>query len=186
MYWCKSGYLRLYGFAAFLMMLSVFTSCKPDLKENGAALKYFDLKGYFSHDTAHLNKQKLWVNKTVAHNGITETKKVRIDNWGREFDLFFGSDINKPAWKNSYTVTANDEFLIYKTKDPTLNTQEIIIRLDKQQVKWMLIFNRTYNHLYQTAEKLTYYPDSLYQIEKLQKVRFLGSNSYTIKGTLIK
>jgi hypothetical protein len=161
------------------------TACKPDIKETGTALKYFDLKGYFTADAARLTKLNKQVLKTVIHNGVTESKQVKIDNWGRELDLFIGSDINKPAWKNSYTITADSSAILYKAKDPELTVQKILINLDnKNKVKWIMILNHTKNILYQTYEKLSYFPDSLYLIEKLQRVRLMGTNTYRIKGVI--
>ncbi|TWJ02507.1 hypothetical protein JN11_01480 [Mucilaginibacter frigoritolerans] len=161
------------------------TACKPDIKETGAALKYFDIKGYFSADIAHLNHLKIQVLKTVSHNGTTESKTVKIDNWGQEFNLFIDADINKPAWQKSYTVITDDSLLFYKAIDPELKMREMIIKRDnKQKVKWILIFNRTKNILYTTTEKLSYYPDSLYLIEKDQHVRLMGNNHYRIEGVI--
>ena len=166
------------------MLVSCISGCRPDVKETGAALKYFDLKGYLTKDTARLNKLNKPVFKTVSHNGITESKTVHIDNWGLELDLFIGSDINRPAWKSSYTIAAGDNILLYKAKDPLLKTQEMIIKLDKQKVKWIFIYNHTKNILYQTSEWLSYFPDSLYLIRKVQKVRLMGTNRYRIQGVI--
>ena len=184
MFWYKPA-ARLTGcLVSVALLFSGLFACKPAVKETGASLKYFDLKGYFTKDTARLNKLYNQVDKTVTYKGATEHKKVKITDWGRELDLFIRSDINKPAWKNSYTVISNDEFLLYKAKDPDLQTQEMLIKLDKQQVKWILIYNRNHNLLYTTTEKLTYYPDSLYLISKMQKVRLMGTNLYKIKGVM--
>src|SRR5882757_7054826 len=113
MYWFKSKFtLTLAGCALLL-----FSACRPDVEENGDALKYFDIKGYFTKDIARLNKLNRPVFKTVSHNGVTESKTVHIDNWGHELDLFLGADINKPAWKNSYTIVNENGILIYKAKE---------------------------------------------------------------------
>ena len=167
-----------------IIFLVVLNSCKPDIKENGAALKYFDLKGFLTRDTAVLNRAYHQVDKTVIHNGVSERRNVKIYNWGQELNLFFQSDINKPAWKNSYTIINNDEFILYKAKYPELQTRELLVKLDKQKVKWILIYTRDQNFLYKTNSKLTYYPDSAYLIEKLQHVRLLGNNTYIINGLI--
>ncbi|SHM46429.1 hypothetical protein SAMN05216524_102193 [Mucilaginibacter sp. OK098] len=159
-------------------------ACKPDVKETGTALKYFDIKGYFTADTATLNKLGKFVIKTVTHNGVTDTKKVKIDNWGQELDMFAGADINRPAWKNSYTIATGDNLVLYKAKEDDLKVREIIIKKDGEKVKWIVIYTRTKNILYQTTEKLSYFPDSLYLIEKDQRVRLMGRNRYKIQGVI--
>jgi hypothetical protein len=180
MCWCKFTRFAAIAFIGSLMLS--FTACKPDIKETGGTLKYFDIKGYFTADTARLNKLNTPVFKTVTYNGATESKKAKIENWGHELDLFIASDINKPAWRDSYTIIADSDVLLYKAKDPELKMREMIIKMDKQKVKWILIFNHTKNILYQTDEKLSYFPDSLYVVQKIQRIRLIGTNKYKIEG----
>jgi len=63
-----------------------------------------------------------------------------------------------------------------------LVTREILIKQVSGKVQYMLIYNYTKNLLYTNSEELTYFPDSLYQINKIQTVRLLGTNKYQIKG----
>jgi hypothetical protein len=168
--------------AGGLFFISALTACAPDQKATTAGLKYFDVKGYFHRDSARLTRLNKPVFKTVYHNGTTQSKKVHIDNWGTELSLFSESDINRPAWKNSYSVIAEGDILIYKAKDPELKTREILIKQLNGKVVYMLIYNKIKNPLYTNEEELTYFPDSLYQINKIQTVRLLGTNKYQIKG----
>jgi hypothetical protein len=167
-----------------LLLISLLPSCKPDNLQNGVAPEYFDLQGYFKADTARLNKLNPLTLKTVTHNGITESKKVHIKNWGLELNSFSGSDINKPAWKDSYQVQNIGDTLIYKAKYPELKTRRIIIIKQNNKIKQLLIDNSTQNLLYKTSEKLSYFPDSIYVIEKVQQVKLMGTNRYTVRGTL--
>ena len=184
MYWCKFRSLTTTALFSGILLLSGLQSCKPDIKQTGAVLKYFDIAGFFKADTAKLRKLDPQVNKTVTHNGVTENKTVHIGNWGHELNLFIQSDINRPAWKNSYTVQNTDSLVIYQAKYPDLKTVRVVIRKDKDKVKWVLIYNHTKNLLYETREKLSYFPDSAYLIEKWQQVRLMGRNNYRIQGFL--
>ncbi len=191
MYWYKPKLRIVVALVGGIILLQ--TACKPDIKEKS---KYFDVRGFFMADTAHLNKLNLQVLKTVTHNGVSESKSVHIDNWGRELDLFIGSDINKPACKDSYTVTDDGNVTIYQAKYPKLmKVGEILIKKDKGKVKWILIYSKTPENrwiglkipsLYITTEKLIYFPDSLYLIVKSQWVRFIGANVYRIQGVIKK
>jgi hypothetical protein len=166
-----------------LLIIAALASCKPDVKENQGTLKYFDLKGFFKADSARLSQRHPLVTKTIVQNGKAQTKKVYINNWGNEFDLFASSDINKPAWRDSYTINASDSVIVYTAKVPgELKTSRIIISKNGNKIKWILIYNHTKNMLYENTEKLTYFPDSVYSIAKQQKVRLLGKNLYTITG----
>jgi hypothetical protein len=184
MYWYSLSYKKfVFLLPGFILLLVCVQSCKHDSGDNVLNVQFFDLKGYFKADSVRLTKLNPLVNKTVIHNNVTETKKVRIPNWGTELSLFTQSDINKPAWKASYLVQSTDDFLIYKAKDPALKTRDIIIKRNGNKIKWILIFNHTKNILYETVEKLSYFPDSLYLIEKTQRVRLLGTDQYKIKGS---
>lgn len=177
MYWYKHKNI-------LIIALLSFTACRPQVKDNNGKMKYFDLKKYFNTEAARLNKQHPRVLKTVSHNGQAETKTVTIKHWQQEFDTFIQSDINKPAWKNSYVISSSDTGVVYTTVDSSLHTQQISLGLKNNKVTSVSIINATSNLLYNTKEKLTYYPDSIYSIEKYQDVRFLGSNIYKITGKL--
>ncbi|RYE36151.1 MAG: hypothetical protein EOP42_04405 [Sphingobacteriaceae bacterium] len=157
-------------------------SCKPDIRQNETS--YFNLNSYFNAEAKKLKEANFEVIKTVSRNGETETKKLKIENWPQELSLFSESDINKPSWKNSYKTTTSGDVTIYKALEPDLKTQEIIIKKHNQQIIYLMIFNVANNKLFQSKEKLTYYPDSLYIIRRKQHVRFLGTNDYLIEGKM--
>lgn len=182
MFWCKCRNCTIVVVAFGITVFS--QACKPGKEETNTALRYFDIKGYFTADTSRLNKLDKPVFKTITHNGVTESKKIKISNWGQELDQFIGADINRPAWKNSYTIVSNDSAVVYKAKDKSLRVREILIRRNKQKIKEITISTLTENILYKTTEKLSYYPDSLYSIEKYQQVRLMGSNHYSIRGLM--
>lgn len=181
MYWCKSLFNFRFAVAALLFALA---SCKPDIQQNKNS--YFDLANYFNAETKKLSKANFSVVKTVSRNGDTETKTVKIDNWPSELSVFSESNINKPSWKNSYKTTTSGDITIYKALEPDLKTREIILKKENNKVIYLMIFNVTNNTLFQNKEKLTYYPDSLYQIQRKHHVRFLGTNEYLILGKLKK
>lgn len=173
--------------AALILLVAVFLqSCQPDNIQDGTKPKYFDIAGYFKAQIAKQRKLNHTTLKSVTHNGNTETKKVHIDDWALELALFVQSDINKPAWRDSYSVQSGiDGSIVYTAKEPELRTREIVITRNKDNsIKWIMIFNDSKNRLYQTDETLTYRPDSLYTIKKKQHVSFLGTNNYFIKGSL--
>src|ERR1700744_6405312 len=162
MYWYNHKKI-LCATACGLYFILMLPACKAPIKQNSNP-KYFDVKGFFDKEAKRLVLIKKPVLKTVYHNGTTETKKLNIDNWNTEFSLFSGSDINRPAWVDSYSVIDEGNILIYKAKTPELVTREILIKRVNGKVEYMLIYNYTKNLLYANSEELTYFPDSLYQI----------------------
>jgi hypothetical protein len=180
MYWYKTKLKTAIVVIGGIALSVMLPACKPEIKNNGG----FDLTGYLKKDAAGLNKLNRPVDKTVTHNGVTENKTVHIADWSSELGLFIDADINKPAFKNSYTAVDEDSLLVYKAKDKELKVQELIIKRAGQKIKYILIFNKVNNLLYKTTQKLTYFPDSVYRIETVQHVKLLGTNTYIIQGIL--
>jgi hypothetical protein len=181
MYWFK--YLR--AFVALLTCTLGLAACRPDVQVSTGSKRYFDLKAFITADTARLNKLRPEVTKSVKHNtDKAEEKRITIHNWGRELDLFLASDINKPAWRDSYKIQNAGDSVVYTALFPQLVTRRIAIQKINGVVKKITVNNFTKNLLYQTTEHLVYYPDSLYVIDKLQKVKIIGSNRYLITGKI--
>lgn len=166
-----------------ISLIVLIYSCGPEPTTNSKELKYFDVKGYFSKEIARLSKLNKPVLKSINFNGKDEVKRVFIKNWESELNFFVASDINKPSWKDSYTIESSENLLIYRAKDVNLKLQEMIVKQANNKVKWIMIYNNTKNMLYESSEKLSYFPDSLYLIQKSQKVRLLKKNIYSIKGS---
>jgi len=177
MCWFK---ISRYGTIGLFALVFAAVGCKPDVKQSNGTLKYFDLSGYFKAEVTRLEKLAKPVVKTVDYNGQAETKSILIKNWGRELDLFSNSDINRAAWKNSYSVAKDDDSIVYAAIDTNLHTRRIVLWLKRGNITGLTISNFTKNMLYQTSEKLIYYPDSVYYIEKHQQVKLLGTNNYQI------
>ncbi|QQL48458.1 hypothetical protein [Mucilaginibacter ginkgonis] len=179
MYWCKKALIVTLG------LLCIY-GCKPDVKEFKGQYKYFDLKGFMRTDSARLVASNPLVDKSVSHNGAVETRQLKIANWGNELSMFTNSDINRPAWRNSYQTKTLGDSTIYLSNEPDLKTKRLIIVKHGDKVASIHIVNHTENLLFEANEDLTYVPDSLYIISKKQQVLILGSNNYLVKGRIIK
>ena len=108
-------------------------------------------------------------------------------NWEKELELFRQSDINKPAWKDSYTINRTASGVSYTAADPNLPTRRIVLEFDPQQKPLkILIETRVSNNLYSSADTLEYVPGDFYSIRKAQDVRVLGRQVYRVKGMFEK
>lgn len=170
-----------------LVLFLIFASSCADEEKSSIRLPYIDIKGFFESEIERLTTSKTRVNKLVEQNGNSETKKNLNVDWDDELALFVASDINKPSWRNSYKIIKNSHSIIYTAVDTNLRTREIEIKQnDVQRPIYIRIKNITRNNLYESSEELIYNIDSGYSINKNQKVRFLGKNSYKISGSLIQ
>lgn len=167
-----------------MIMFSLFiASCSES--EQRSDPKYVDLKRFFEEEIVRFEKQKVKIDKSVSRNGVSESKKNISVNWKDELGLFIESDINKPAWKNSYRVTADSRQTLYTALDGSLRTRSIVIKKNQQgRVIQISIINRSANSLYSSIEELSYVPDFEYKIIKRQDITFLGNNHYEITGIL--
>jgi len=183
MCWYKKYFLFTIG----LMVLAGIQSCNSDSHAGPDTKQFFDLKKYFTDESIRLRKANPLISKTAVHNKISETKKLHVPNWETELSLFTESDINKPAWKASYTSSTSEGITTYTATDSTLKTRSVVIKKQQDKVKLILIYNYTKTMLlgkalYWTTEELSYVPDSMYRIQKRQYVRTRGFTNYYIKG----
>lgn len=169
----------LKAFAIILLLSGCFSAEK---EKNTQPIYYFDLKGYFTKTASELNSKKPLVNKTASKNELSENKNLKIKDWKTELALFMDADINKSAWKNSYTKDSTALKIIYHAKEADLKTQRIEIDLLNGKPIKFKINTKMDNLLSHTSEVLEFYPDSVYSITKHQKVMLMGKNNYLIKG----
>lgn len=165
-------------------ILLIFFGCNPAEKNQKNALNYFDLKGYFAKEAARLNKSKPLLTKTVEVNKDAETRKLRITDWNKELSIFSDADINRNAWKDLFNRKDIGEGEIYTTGNEKIPVKEVLVTKKNGQVQGIRIMIRYNNMLYSSADTLAYYPDSLYQVKKQQKIRLLSEKNYRITGKL--
>lgn len=146
--------------------------------------QFFSLKHFFEQEEIRLSKTKkdIHITKSVLHNGQFERKNIIIQNWKNELSTFIESDINKPAWRDSYRTLGDSTHIYYYALDSNLRTRSIHVQKNIAGIVRIDIINKTSNLLYQSHEHLIYIPDSIYTIRKNQHVILLGNNSYLISG----
>lgn len=169
-------------FTTFILLYA--TSCTEDKKAPDGQNAYFDIGGFFTTEATRLNQQAPQVSKLVDHNGKIEEKKIKVTDWKQELDLFISSDINKPSWKNSYSIEKDKNVTTYTALDTSLKVRKIRLERKAKKISSIEISSRVNNEIYTSTEILKYYPDSLYTINKEQNVKGLGDNTYKIKGKI--
>ena len=170
----------------FILLLVFISSCS-NREEMKTETAFFDIKGFFEAEVKRLTNKKSTVNKSVRQNDHSEVKKNLSVDWENELALFIASDINKPAWKDSYKISGDSVHFNYVAIDTNLRTRSVEIKKDLEgRAIFFKIKNMTRSKLYESSEELTYIPDSIYAINKSQSVRFLGKNTYQISGILMK
>jgi len=162
-----------------MLILSLVTfSCENNAAEQQPVNTYFDLKGLIEKQIVYLNERKPKVTKTIMLNGKKEINATAGIDWKKELELFTQADINKPAYKNSYSVTKKNasefEYLLNSGED--LNVRFLKIKMDTMRKQPYLI------------QALLKSENKIYKSEKYIELTFSNKNnewqpvSYTVKG----
>ncbi len=166
----------------FCGLVLALASCTLKEQENKNAKSYFDLEGYFKKEAARLQKANPAINKTVMVGGKSETHQINIANWEKEFDLFIQADINKAAWRGAFNANGTNGNRIYTSQSAKVPVKKLEVSFKHNKVSAIRIFVSNTNDLYTSSDSLSYYPDSLYQIKKTQKIRLSADKKYEITG----
>lgn len=166
--------------ALFLILLA---SCGRAEKQNApSSAPYFDVQAYFNQEVKKLSTKNPVVHKTVVINGSTENKALKIADWNKELSSFIDADINKRAWEGEFKVQKTNHGLLYTSNNDKVPVKKLEIRKDKNGITSVTIILKNSNYLYSSADTLSYYPDSLYQIKKIQQIQLMSAKSYRISG----
>jgi len=176
------------GKALSICMLGALlnSSCTSAVENNGnAASGYFDMVTFMKQEIKTLKQSNPDVRKTVSKNKDEETRVLKISDWEAELNSFIQSDINKSANKGLYKVDQVNLETHYTALQPNLSTQKMSITKDADgHIRSIYIQKFTDNLLYNNQEELFFYPDSAYEIHKIQTIPLLGTNNYDIKGII--
>lgn len=170
-------------FAACILVFVLF-SCKQEVQtKTKISSSYFDLSQYFSQEALRLNKLHPKVNKTVFTNGSAENKTITIKDWQNELAVFKATDINKSSWAGLFKEHVVGHTTIISTLSKKIPVKRIEIeRMADGHIAAIKIYKFQDNYLYQSADTLTYFPDSSYEIKNHQKIRLLKEKVYRIIG----
>ena len=162
-----------------------FSACSYDNKEKENPI-YFELESYFKNEAVRLTKNNQLIDKTVMINGKAEQKKIKINNWEQEFSSFIDADINKASWRGSFTLSKADTLETYTSESKKIPVKKVEIFLKDKKVVGIKIFIANKNDLYTSSDSLVYFPDSLYEIKKTQKIKLMDGKQYIVRGKFLK
>jgi len=168
-------------FCCFLL-LSSLVSC--NLKDEGKekVKTYFDLESFFKSEAKRLSAKNQMIDKTVIINGKAEHKKLTITNWEKEFSAFIDADINKASWKGSFASSNVNHTTIYTSNSAKIAVKKLEVTSENGKILAIKIFVANINSLYTAKDSLSYYPDSLYEIKKVQHIKLMEEKKYEVIG----
>lgn len=143
---------------------------------------YIDLESYFKTEADRLSKINSIIDKTVIVNGQKEEKKVKILNWKKEFEPFISADINKSSWRGEFIIKKDHLKETYNTNNEKIPIKKIQITYKNDLIYSIMISINISNSLYYSKDSLIYYPDSIYEIKKVQKIKLMEQKVYQVLG----
>jgi hypothetical protein len=170
--------------------LLLSTACSDNISTSQKQVNdYFNLVEYFVKEAGKLRKQNAKISKTLIKDDVTETLVFDSINWDQEFKPFMNSDLNKPAFRQAYTVDTihvNAAIkIIYNAKDPLLTTRSILISYVNEKIDSLMIINQTSNIYYSAAETLIYLPGKYYILKSMNDPAAGNPTSFQLKGEII-
>ena len=174
----------------FFIFLCFFAACTSNPAPNTGTTtpRFFDLKGFFEQEIAYLEAQSIKVQKTIRQNGKEEQQKVHIGNWKQELGFFIESDLNKPSWRDQYSIDSSYSEdkkklrLHYKSKDEELSIKALDVEIVSDTVQSIMIIKNTNNQVYTAQQYLTYFPKKYYKINQTQDIVLLSEDDYSIEA----
>ncbi len=157
-------------------------ACTQVKQESATAQPYFDLENYFELEAKRLTKLNPEIVKTVIVNDRTEQKTVKIEDWRQEFGSFTDANINKAAWKGLFEMQQDGNSDSYTTAVDKIPVKKVEIFYKQKNIVAVKIFVNNVNKLYTSTDSLIYYPDSIYQIKKIQQIKLFDQKRYQVIG----
>lgn len=185
MYWYKQKSI-LHKAVMALAIAALFLSCTPHQQGGVINETYFDIPTYFKGEITRLTRDNPLVNKTVVKDSLSETKEIKIADWGNELSSFVSIDLNKPVYAGVLQKDSTANRVKITVSDPKVDISFVEITYgDNGEPTLFHIERKVENFLYDTRETLHYETDKGYRLEKHQSVRILGDKYYRIEGRIM-
>jgi hypothetical protein len=167
----------------------LFCSCENTKMEKRVSV-YFDFKTYFDNQAAELTANNFRIKKIVLKDDVTTEKMFDHPDWKTELNPFSECDINKPSWKNSYTIDSTGDSGIYCikyfAKDSALKIKSINFCVERDSLTFIRIEKRTDNMYYNNITTLSYFPRKAYSIRNSQKITFTKGSEVEVKALFLR
>jgi hypothetical protein len=181
----------------FLLLFLGLAACTSE-KNQARTGQYYDLASFIENQIGELDSLRPTVEKTVVSGNARETRQLSEIKWGKELDLFFQADLNKPAYRNSYQVEkVGDHTLIYRARSgEEVPVKYMKIELDSAAGKprHVEVIITSENYLYNSEKKLFLHgsPDEQgrwrlreYQVSGYQQLAFFNKKPFEVKGKVL-
>ncbi|SDL67799.1 hypothetical protein SAMN05421823_107227 [Catalinimonas alkaloidigena] len=133
---------------------------RPESTLAGEAPRFFDVKGFVDTQVALLQQKQPALTKRVFIDGERQEKQLQKVDWSRELAQFRDADLNKPAWRDSYTIdtvaTDAGRTVVYTALDQDLPVDKLQVTMEPNtgEVLGLRADLRSHNLLYDSRRQL--------------------------------
>ena len=160
----------------FIPLLIFLTGCYAnELEQQLDNEPFFDLAGFIDSEVTRLAEAGEEVTKTVVLNGQREQQRRSDINFALDLRVFRDADINKPAWRDKYTVSREPNRTIYTATDSTMQTQRLAVDILNGVPQRVFIDRKTGTVLSDGRHELMYDRYRGYRI-RTQQVNTFGAD----------
>jgi len=185
--------LQKYSVLSWVLGLFLLVSCQDTTPGPpfSTQTEYFNIAGFIQEQVRLLNAQKPVAVKSVQESGeTTETKTVKNLNWAKELESFAEIDLNKPAFRNAYTVTrqAQNGTLTetYRRKPDTESEIQLVVVTikDHNQVASIQAMRESDNMLISSRKEMRLTCNTKNGVNRVQSFRIEGEQKPLIFSAL--
>jgi len=181
-------------YITLIILISGFlvSGCEKEATQQKTINTYFDLKGLIENQIVYLNERKPKVTKTIVLNGKKEINSTASIDWKKELELFTQADINKPAYKNSYSIIRKNaaEFEYRLNAKEDLNVRFLKVKMDtiQKQPRFIQALLRSENRIYESEKyiELTFsninneWQPVSYSVKGYQKLLMMDPKTFNV------
>jgi hypothetical protein len=185
------------SFRLLILILPALTACEGPAADQQIKT-YFDTKTFVDQQVVLLTKQKPTVQKTVRLDQANQVQQTDSIDWNRELELFRQLDLNKPAFRSSYTTARPDSLTVqYRLKpgEKQMTVQLLTVRLDAatRQPAQISATLHAQNPLYQSERRILLdcgptktrqWRVAHYRVEGFRQLTFFSRNEFSIDGRI--
>ena len=185
--------MQKYSVLSWVLGLFLLVSCQDTTPGPpfSTQTEYFNIAGFIQEQVRLLNAQKPVAVKSVQESGeTTETKTVKNLNWAKELESFAEIDLNKPAFRNAYTVTrqAQNGTLTetYRRKPDTESEIQLVVVTikDHNQVASIQAMRESDNMLISSRKEMRLTCNTKNGVNRVQSFRIEGEQKPLIFSAL--
>ncbi|MCE7043697.1 hypothetical protein [Dyadobacter sp. CY312] len=188
----KNKIVGLFLFLAVFLILSCDSKVEDD--QNNEKI-FYDLAGFVNQQVSELNKLKPAVTKMTIMGVESNQIETSDINWQKELELFSQADINKPAFRQSYSVSRPDSstFLYVSKEGDRLPIRRLQIVVDSTNAPLVVeAFIKSDNKLYTSEKSISMRCSNVgnmlmiksYRVEGFQKLVMMDKKPFLIEAQI--